>query len=234
MTSIQAIIFDLDGVIVDSEPWWAAGRVEVEARFGGVWRPADEAAMKGRNSREWSVAMADRLGGRVDPEVLEAAVVTAIVERYAHDAPPAIPAGVAAARRLSGRYRLAIASSAHPRVISAALEATGLRDRFEALVSADEVGVGKPAPDVYLEAARRLSVVPAAALVVEDAGVGVRAARAAGMRVVLVPTEAVPPSPADRSLADLVLASLDALDEATIEGLAAGPRGSPTRPSTDR
>lgn len=117
---------------------------------------------------------------------------------------------------------MAVASSAHHDVIAAALAATGLGDLFEVVVSSDEVAHGKPAPDVYLETARRLGVDPAACLVVEDSHNGVRAARAAGMTVVLVPNAAVPPAPGTAELADLVLDRLADLDPAVIEPTRAG------------
>jgi len=118
--------------------------------------------------------------------------------------------------RIAADRPVAIGSSSHPAVIAAALAATGLTDTFGVVVSSDEVEHGKPAPDVYLEVARRLGVAPASALVVEDSRNGVLAAKAAGMTVVLVPNHSVPPLPGTAELADLVLDRLADLDPDTV------------------
>lgn len=219
---IAAVIFDLDGVIVDSERSWGESRMAVADRLGGRWTGEDEASVKGANSAEWSAAMTRRLGGIDPPAVgLEAAVIEAMLDRYRRDAVPHIRAGIDAVRRLGRRWPLAVASSAAPDIIVAALGAVGLRDRFGVIVSSDEVGAGKPSPAVYLEAARRLGVEPAACLVVEDSPNGVRAAHRAGMRVVLARGAATPLPPGIEAEADLVLASLDALDDSRLRALGA-------------
>lgn len=203
-----AVVFDLDGVIVDTEPWWHQVRVAWAAARGLAWREADSRACMGRNSREWSRIMAERLGVADAPTDIKHAIVEALVARYAAEAPPVVPGAPEAVTRAAARLPVAIASSAHPAVIRAALEATGLAAVFAAVVSSDDVPAGKPAPDVYLEAARRLGVEPARCLVVEDSSNGVRAGRAAGMRVVLVPNASVPPGPDAAGLADLVVTRL--------------------------
>ena len=203
-----AVVFDLDGVIVDTEPWWHQVRVAWAAARGLTWREADSRACMGRSSREWSRIMAERLGVADAPADIERAIVEALVARYAAEAPPVVPGAPEAVARAAARLPVAIASSAHPAVIRAALEATGLAAVFAAVVSSDDVLAGKPAPDVYLEAARRLGVEPARCLVVEDSSNGVRAGRAAGMRVVLVPNASVPPGPDAAGLADLVVPRL--------------------------
>lgn len=219
---IAAVIFDLDGVIVDSERSWGESRMVVASRLGGRWTEEDEASVKGANSAEWSAAMTRRLGG-IDPQpaVIEAAVIEVLLDRYRRDAVPHIRAGIDAVRRLSARWPLAVASSAASVVIEAALGAVGLRDRFRILVSSDEVGAGKPSPAVYLEAARRLGAAPATCLVIEDSPNGVRAAHRAGMRVILVSGAATRPRPGTEAEADLVLASLDELDDSRLRALGA-------------
>jgi HAD superfamily hydrolase (TIGR01509 family) len=229
---VRAVVFDLDGVIVDTEPWWEDARRGVAEAAGATWTAADEAAIKGTNSPEWAALLAAHIAtrvGRGSPEVagpdapaVERAVVDAIVARYRSERPPIIEAGVRAARRLATTHPLAVASSAHPVVIAAALAATALTAVFREVVSADEVGRGKPAPDVYLEAARRLGVPPAACLVIEDSAPGVRAGRAAGMRVVLVPAAGHPPAPGAEAESTLVLGSLDELDGPCLAALEAG------------
>jgi HAD superfamily hydrolase (TIGR01509 family) len=201
---------------VDSEIWWDEVRQAFAAAHGRSWGPDDQAAVMGANSAAWSRTMRERLALDLDPAVIERAVVDGVIERYRRDGPPSIPGAVEAVGRISEDHPVAVASSAHRAVIDAALEAIGLADRFTVVVSSDEVAHGKPAPDVYLETARRLGAPPAACLVVEDSRNGVLAARAAGMTVVLVPNESVPPAPGTHALADLVLEHLADLEPATV------------------
>lgn len=220
---LLAVIFDLDGVLVGSEPWWHASRAAVARRHGAVWSAVDEASIKGANTREWAAAMRERLALPIPDDDVVREVVRTMTDRYATEGPARIETGIAAVARLGRRYQLAVASSAHRDVIDAALRSLGLTDAFRAVVSSDEVGVGKPAPDVYLEAARRLRVPPAACLVIEDSPSGVRAARSAGMRVVWVGsavTEDGIPGREDASLgATLRLESLDELDDPALDRL---------------
>jgi HAD superfamily hydrolase (TIGR01509 family) len=207
----EAVVFDLDGVLVDSEVWWDEVRADLARRHGRPWTEDDRAAVMGQNSRQWSLTMRDRLGIDEPPEVLERAVVDAVVERYRRDGPPTIEGAVEVVLRVGRDLRTAVASSAHREVIDASLAALGLADAFEVVVSSDEVAAGKPAPDVYLEAARRLGVVPRACLVVEDSRNGVLAGIAAGMTVALVPNNSIPPAPGAREAASVVLESLSGI-----------------------
>jgi beta-phosphoglucomutase-like phosphatase (HAD superfamily) len=192
---VAAVIFDLDGVLVDTEPWWHEVRVAFAADRGRTWTVEDSHACMGRNSREWAQIMRERLAIADPAAAIERAIVDALVARYAGEPVPVVDVAPAAATRIAGRVPAAIASSAHPEVIRAALDAIGLTGLFRAVVSSDDVATGKPEPDVYLEAARRLGVVPEQCLVIEDSRNGVLAGRAAGMRVVLVPNRSVPPGP---------------------------------------
>jgi HAD superfamily hydrolase (TIGR01509 family) len=206
------VIFDLDGVLVDSEIWWDEVRASFAAAHGRTWTAADQAAVMGANSHAWARIMRERLDLSMDESEIEREIVDGVVARYARDGAPRIDGAVEAVRRIAADRRVAIASSAHADVIAASLAATDLTDVFEAVVSSDEVEHGKPAPDVYLEVARRLGVPPAAALVVEDSRNGVLAGKAAGMTVVLVPNHSVPPAPGAVEAADLVLDRLADLD----------------------
>ena len=208
---IGAVIFDLDGVLVDTEPWWHEVRVAWAVARGLTWTEDDSHACMGRNSREWSAIMRERLGVRDEPAALERDIVEGLVRRYAREAVPVVPGAPEAAIRIAGRLPVAIASSAHPAVIAAALRAAGLASVFGTVVSSDDVPAGKPAPDVYLAAARRLGVPPARCLVIEDSRNGVLAGRAAGMWVILVPNTSVPPGPGVAEEADLVLERLEDL-----------------------
>jgi len=206
------VIFDLDGVLVDSEIWWDEIRHAFAREHGRTWTEADQAAVMGANSAAWARTMRERLGLDLADAEIERAIVDGVVARYQRDGAPRIEGAVEAVRRIAADRPVAVASSAHRAVIDAALEATGLTGTFEVVVSSDEVAHGKPAPDVYLETARRLGVDPADCLVVEDSYNGVRAARAAGMTVVLIPNHSVPPAPGTAETADLVLGRLADLD----------------------
>lgn len=218
MTLIACVIFDLDGVLVDSEIWWDEVRATFAATYGRTWTAADQRAVMGANSPGWARIMRDRLDLDLDVREIERAIVDGVVERYRREGAPRIDGAVEAVRRIGADWPVAVASSAHAAVISAALEAIGLTDQFAVIVSSDEVPHGKPAPDVYLEAARRMGAEPSACLVIEDSFNGVRSAKAAGMTVVLVPNHSVPPAPGTAELADAVIASLVELDPTTFTG----------------
>jgi HAD superfamily hydrolase (TIGR01509 family) len=183
---------------------------------GRTWTLDDRHAVMGSNSRQWSETMRRRLNLDLTREEIERAIVDAMVERYRREGAPAIEGAVPTVRRLAPDWPLALASSSHPRVIAVALEGTGLRDAFRAVVSSDEVEHGKPAPDVFLEAARRLGVEPSETLVIEDTLNGLKAGRAAGMTTVLVPNRSVPPAAGSEEVADVVLDRLAELDPAAI------------------
>jgi beta-phosphoglucomutase-like phosphatase (HAD superfamily) len=209
----EAVIFDLDGVLVDSEVWWNDVRIAFAREHGRRWTHDDQLAVMGGNSREWSATMRRRLDlPDLTAEAIERAIVDGVVARYAHEPAPVIDDAPAEVRRIAASRPVAIASSSHPEVIDAAVAALGIRDVMRAIVSSDEVAEGKPAPDVYLLAGSRLGVEPARCLVVEDSLNGVRAGKAAGMTVVLVPNASVPPAGDAHARADVVLPSLAALD----------------------
>ncbi len=215
---IDAVIFDLDGVLVDSEGWWNDVRIAFARAHGRPWTADDQHAVMGGNSREWATTMRERLGlEHLTVEEIEAAVVDGVVRMYAARPSPVIDDAPGEVRRIAATRPVAIASSSHPRVIAAAVAALGIADMMGAIVSSDEVARGKPAPDVYLAAAARLGVSADRCLVVEDSLNGVRAGRAAGMTVVLVPNASVPPAGNARDVADHVVPSLAALDPDTLE-----------------
>jgi HAD superfamily hydrolase (TIGR01509 family) len=211
------VIFDLDGVIVDSEIWWDDVRKAFAAEHGRGWTVDDRHAVMGANSRQWSETMRRRLGLDLPAEEIERAIVDRMIRRYEAEGAPVIDSAPDAIRSIAGRHPVALASSSHRRVIDAALAATGLADVFRAVVSSDEVAHGKPEPDVFLEAAGRLGVEPGRSVVVEDSLNGLKAGRAAGMRTILVPNGSVPPAPGAEEHANLVVARLADLDPATLE-----------------
>ena len=191
MSAIEAVVFDLDGVIVDSEHVWDGVREELARERGGRWHERAQADMMGMSSTEWSRYMHDVVGLAETPEEINDEVVRRMLGRYAEDL-PLIDGAVEAVERLADAFRLAVASSSNRPLIDAVLAASGLAGRFEATVSSEEVARGKPAPDVFVEAARRLGVEPARCAAIEDSGNGIRAAHAAGMRVIAIPNRRYP------------------------------------------
>ncbi|HEY7148305.1 MAG TPA: HAD family phosphatase [Gaiellaceae bacterium] len=214
---IQAVVFDLDGVLLDTEEVWDEARKEIALERGSRWPDDAQQAMMGMSSPEWSRYMHDVVGLPEQPEEISAEVVGRLEELYRKQL-PLVDGALEAVRRIGSRLPLAIASSSNRPLIDLFLELTGTGDLFRATVSSEEVARGKPAPDVYLEAARRLNVRPASCVAIEDSENGARSAAAAGMRVVAIPNRVFPPSQEALELADAVLASLD---ELTIEALAA-------------
>jgi len=213
--SVDAVIFDLDGVLVDSEHVWDAVREELARERGGRWHDRAQADMMGMSSTEWSRYMHDVIGLPEPPQEIDAEVVRRMRERYAQEL-PLVDGGVEAVRRLAADFRLGLASSSNRPLIDAVLERAGIAGLFEATVSSEEVERGKPAPDVYLEAARRLGVAPERCVAIEDSANGIRSAKAAGMRVVAIPNRRYPP-PADvLELADTVLDAIGELTPAVV------------------
>ena len=215
MTTVDAVVFDLDGVLVDSEHVWDEVREGLARERGGRWHEGAQADMMGMSSTEWSLYMHDVIGLSETPEDIDAEVVRRMQARYAAEL-PLIDGAVDAVRRLEGSFRLAVASSSNRPLIDTVLEASGLASSFAATVSSEEVARGKPAPDVFLEAARRLDVAPERCVAVEDSANGIRAARAAGMRVVAIPNRRYPPPPEALALANVALDSLAELTHASL------------------
>jgi HAD superfamily hydrolase (TIGR01509 family) len=207
---IAAVVFDMDGVIVDSEQVWDDVRESYVREVGGTYTDSATRDMMGMSSVEWSRYMAEKLGVPGTPEEINAAIVQRMLERYG-EAPPLIPGAVEAVRRCAERWPLAVASSSNPELIEVVLDVAGLHDVIPVVVSSEEVARGKPAPDVYLEAARRLGVDPKLCVAVEDSHNGIRSAKAAGMLVVAVPNPHYPPDDEALALADVVVASIGEL-----------------------
>jgi HAD superfamily hydrolase (TIGR01509 family) len=206
-----AVVFDLDGVVVDTEQLWDEVRAQLTADWGGTYMQEAQRAMMGMSSIEWSRYMHDALGLPQPPEAINDEVVRRMLVRY-REALPLIPGSVEAAQRLhAAGLILAVASSSNRPLIEAVLETAGIETLFAVTVSSEEVPRGKPAPDVYLEAARRLGVEPGRCTAIEDSTNGLRSAHAAGMRVVAVPNAHFPPAPDALALASLVLPNLDDL-----------------------
>jgi HAD superfamily hydrolase (TIGR01509 family) len=201
---IEAVVFDLDGIIVDSEHVWDDVRRELAHDRGGRWHERASRDMMGMSSVEWSLYMRDVVGLAETPEEINAEVVRRMEAVY-RERLPLIPGAVGAVERLAARWPLGLASSSNRELIDLVLEVSGLDRLFGVTVSSEEVARGKPAPDVYLEAARRLEAAPERCAAVEDSEAGIRSARAAGMRVLVVPNEHFPPADEALAEADVVL-----------------------------
>jgi HAD superfamily hydrolase (TIGR01509 family) len=212
----DAVIFDLDGVLLDSEQLWNAAKQEVVGETGGHWREDAPRAMMGMSSTEWAAYMRDKLGVPADVDEINRMVVARMEALYRRGL-PLLPGAVQAVRGLQERWRLGLASSANREIIDLVLSLSGLRDAFAATVSSEEVARGKPAPDVYLEAARRVGVAPARAVAVEDSSNGLRSAVAAEMTVIAVPNPHYPPEPDALALAAATITTLTELTPELVE-----------------
>ena len=213
--SVEAVVFDLDGVLVQTEELWDEVREQFARERGGRYDPEAQRAMMGMSSLEWSRFMNEELGVPEPPERISVEVVRRMEARYRQRL-PLIPGAREAVERLAARWPLGLASSSNRPLIDAVLELSSLAQFFEVTVSSEEVARGKPAPDVYLEAARRLGVDPSRCAAVEDSHSGIRSARAAGMRVIAIPNASFPPDEEALAEADVVLRSLSELDVSTV------------------
>jgi HAD superfamily hydrolase (TIGR01509 family) len=213
---IEAVVFDLDGVLLDSEQVWDEVREELVKERGGRWHEQAQTEMMGMSSVEWSRYMHDELDLPEPPEEISAEVVKRLDEVYRKRL-PLIDGAREAVERLAARWPLGLASSSNREVIDLVLDLSGLARYFRVTVSSEEVPRGKPAPDVYLEAARGLGVPPERCAAVEDSHNGIRSAKAAGMRVIAIPNQHYPPGEEALALADVTLGSLAELTPSIVE-----------------
>ncbi len=213
----DAVVFDLDGVLIQSEEVWDRVREGFVRERGGRYDAEVQRAMMGMSAPEWSRYLRDVAGVPGSPEEIDREVVRRMLDAYRQEL-PLLPGAVAAVRRAAAAFPLGLASSSNREIIDAVLELAGLADAFAVTVSSEEVARGKPAPDVYLEAARRLAVAPARCVAVEDSHAGIRSAKAAGLRVVAIPNPSYPPDEEALAAADVRLGSLDELTVAVLSG----------------
>jgi HAD superfamily hydrolase (TIGR01509 family) len=215
---VAAVIFDMDGVLVDSEAVWDDVRKRFVEENGGHWQHEAQRDMMGMSSTEWSHYVRDRLGVAIEPEQISSAVADRVADVY-RERLPLLPGAVESVRSLGREWPLAVASSSNRHVIDLVLDLADIADAFAVTVSSEEVGAGKPAPDVYLEAAKRLGVDPSACIAIEDSTNGIRSAHAAGMAVIAVPNQDFPPEPVALELAAVTLNSLTELKPETVRAL---------------
>jgi HAD superfamily hydrolase (TIGR01509 family) len=206
----EAVVFDLDGVLIQSEEVWDDVREKYVRERGGRYDSEIQRAMMGMSSPEWSRYLHEHAGVPDEPDAINVEVVRLMLAAY-RDHLPLIPGALDAVRRLAARFPLGLASSSNRELIDTVLDVAGLAPLFAATVSSEEVAHGKPAPDVYLEAAQRLGIAPGRCTAVEDSHGGIRSAKGAGMRVVAIPNPSYPPGDDALALADVTIASLDEL-----------------------
>src|SRR5579875_436288 len=204
---IEAVVFDLDGVLVDSEPVWEEVRRGLVAAQGGHWAADAQQRLMGMSTMEWAGYLSSELGVGLPPDEVARQVIAEMAAHYEQDL-PLLPGAVEAVRRMAARWTLGLASSSPPVLIETVLTRSGLGPLFASTLSTEQVAHGKPAPDVYLTVASRLGVAPGAAVAVEDSSNGLRSAAAAGLPVVAVPHPKYPPAPDALDKAAVVLPSL--------------------------
>ena len=215
---IEAVIFDLDGVLIDSEPVWEEVRRQVVAEHGGQWATDTQQRLMGMSTGEWASYLSTGLGVKLPPDQVAELVITQMQDRYrAHL--PLMPGAVTAVRQLAAHWPLGLASSAPLTLIDAVLNASALKPCFAATMSTEQVKAGKPAPDIYLAVAAKLGRDPANCAAVEDSANGLRSAATAGCQVIAVPHPRYPPGPDALALARVVLTSLTELTPDTVRSL---------------
>lgn len=216
----EAVVFDLDGVLVESEHLWEENWTRHSAASGYDWLATDTATVQGMSVPEWAGYMAERIG-RGAPVEIATSVIDGMIAALHGGRVELLPGSWEMVTAAADRAPIAVASSAPLRLIEAVLDVVGLRSRFAACVSSEEVPRGKPSPDVYLEAARRIGIAPRACAAVEDSSNGLRAAAAAGMTVIAIPNPVYPPKPDALALCAKIATSPDDVRRYLVERLPA-------------
>ncbi len=215
---IDAVVFDLDGVLIDSEPVWEQVRRALVAEHGGHWAPDAQRRLMGMSTPEWARYLSEDLGVGLPPDEVAALVIDRMAATYRRHI-PLLPGAVEAVHRLAARWPLGVASSAAAVLIETVLQSAGLRSCFQVTMSTEQVPHGKPAPDIYLAVTERLGVTPAACAAIEDSSNGLRSAAAAGLHVIAIPHPRYPPDPDALAAASLVLPTLADLTPEAVAAL---------------
>ncbi|HET8594794.1 MAG TPA: HAD family phosphatase [Intrasporangium sp.] len=216
---VQAVVFDLDGVLVDSEGAWDEVRRGLAAENDRPWPHDATHLMMGMSTAEWSAYLVDTVGVPGPPAEVAATVIDRMAERYRHHL-PLLPGAAEVVQRLAARWPLGLASSSPRRLIDSVLEAAGLTGRFRVTMSTEQVPEGKPSPLVYQAVTAALGVAPGAVVAIEDSSNGLRSASRAGLHLIAVPRPEFPPAADALALADLVLHDLDEITPELVESLA--------------
>jgi HAD superfamily hydrolase (TIGR01509 family) len=219
--AVQAVVFDLDGVLLDSEGWWDEVRRGLAADFDRPWPEEATRAMQGMSTTEWSAYLTGVVGVLGNPEHLAATVIDRMEARY-RSRLPLLPGAVKVVQRLGRHWTLGVATSSPRRLLDIVLESAGLAGWFRVSVSTEDVAAGKPSPAVYEEVVRRLEVDPQRTAAIEDSSNGLRSAAAAGLMVIAVPNAAYPPAEDALALASVVVHSLDEITPESVASLGRG------------
>lgn len=223
--SVKAVVFDMDGVLTNTEEVWDEVRRGLAREHGLAWPDDATVAMMGMSTPEWAGYLVERVGFPGDAEATAREVIEAMAARY-HSHLPINDGAADAVLRVADARPVALVSSSPRLLIDTVVGELGLDGVFDATVSTEEVAAGKPAPDGYLRGCELLGVEPSAAVAVEDSNSGVRSAAGAGLRVVAFPD---PSHPLHDEVAALVSAVISGLDELTEDLLARLP-GRPRTP----
>jgi len=216
---IEAVIFDMDGVLVDSEVYWYQARQEYARDHGQTWTDADQRVVMGRNTIEWARRMKERLVVPHAPEQILEEITNRVIVLY-EQRMPVRPGAVEAVRLAATQYRVGLASGSPKLVIRRVMQLTGLDRVFEEALCGDDFANGKPAPDIYLECLRRLDVQPSRAVGIEDSAIGIRALKAAGMYIIAAPSPAFPLPPEFVSMANCLIGSMEEFSLELVRGIA--------------
>lgn len=202
MTKIKAVIFDMDGVLVDSEVYWAKSRVEYAQDRNKEWTDEHQRLAMGRSTIGWAEVMKDKLNldESVDDIIVE--MKQRVIAHY-EERMPTRPGAIESVKHMKEHFRVGLASGSPTEIIKAVLRITGLDQIFEVMIYGDDIPKGKPAPDIYLEAMKQLGVTPVVTVGIEDSANGIRSLKAAGMVAVAAPSP-------DFQLSDDILALVDA------------------------
>ena len=205
---IQAIIFDLDGLLVDSERYWNEARRAMAAERGIAWSADDHRACMGVSTRTWANYMIRRLNLEWTPEQVEQHIIGTMVELYARQI-PYLPGAIDAVNFAAQHFRTGLASGSPRVLIDAVMNDAAMRGKFQAIVCSDELPRGKPAPDVYVKTAELLGMEPTRCVCFEDSANGILSGKNAEMYVIAIPdARYAPPPPGILQQAHSVLASL--------------------------
>jgi HAD superfamily hydrolase (TIGR01509 family) len=215
VSEIEAVVFDLDGILVQSEELWDKARRELAEEHGIEWPDGATEAMMGMSSREWSRYVHDEVGVPDSPEDINRKVLAWVEKRYRDDL-PWIPGAQEAVKRMAAEFPLGLATSSNREIIDIVVEVGGFEELIGVTVTSEEVDRGKPAPDVYLEATKRMGVEPGRTAAIEDSTNGLLAAHNAGMRVIAIPNDAHPPAEKGLRVADVVIDSIENLNPGVV------------------
>ena len=210
-------MFDLDGVLIDSEPIWEDVRRSFVAERGGRWPPDAQTRLLGMSTGEWATYLSEEMHVGLSAEQVAEAVIDRMAAQYESNL-PVVPTAGAVLHELAGHWRLGLASSSPTRLIDVVLTTTRWKELFAVTVSTEQVARGKPAPDVYRAAADQLAMPPSSCAAVEDSSNGMLSAAAAGLTLIALPNRRYPPSAAALSHASLVIDDLAELTPDAVAG----------------